>query len=322
MRIVILEDNIDRQQSMLAALADRLPSCKVELHSNVAAFLESLQRGGLFDVELISLDHDLEILVAPDGQRRDPGTGIEAVDWLSKQPALAPVVVHTTNTSAGDRMVEMLLRCGWNCDRVTPYGGMDWIEETWLPLVRKNIVACSPNRGMASMGLKIISSSWRASRSVETVISRLIQAAKHLIDSVGDEAVSIQLLYLDGKTTLSPLLPESGVLDSMWLSMLNFELEGNSLDVGSRKIDNSSFSSEFKRELKARQCREIQFDVLRLASPDDMHAFLVTASRSERVSLGAHRVQSVLRELTGLLEIALTHELRTGPILTRRKAKR
>ncbi len=83
MRVVILEDSLDRQQEMRAALADRFPSLIVEFFAAVQPMIDRLQNTGLYDVVLFSLDHDLELIPAEEGPSVDPGTGVELADWLA-----------------------------------------------------------------------------------------------------------------------------------------------------------------------------------------------------------------------------------------------
>lgn len=62
MRILILEDNADRQVEMSLALRDRFPQSPIEFFSAVAPMRARLGSGGLADVAAIALDHDLEML--------------------------------------------------------------------------------------------------------------------------------------------------------------------------------------------------------------------------------------------------------------------
>src|SRR5437016_3936499 len=115
MRIIILEDNNERKQVMQAALADRFPRVVVEFFHAIPPMIDHLGATGLYDVTLVSLDHDLDILVGSDGTRTDPGTGVDAAVWLATQPAVAPVIVHMTNAIGGDKMMDLLAQSGWAC---------------------------------------------------------------------------------------------------------------------------------------------------------------------------------------------------------------
>ncbi len=67
--------------------------------------------------------------------------------WLAKQPAVAPVIVHMTNTIGAEKMLVLLVESGWSCCQVVPYGGEDWIVERWFPLVRKEIKKIAADHG-------------------------------------------------------------------------------------------------------------------------------------------------------------------------------
>jgi hypothetical protein len=82
---------------------------------------------------LISLDHDLD---AEEGSNDEPGSGWNAAQHLAALQPVCPVIVHTSNTVDGYRMCELLQVNGWECHRLFPIGD-DWIENDWLPLVRR-----------------------------------------------------------------------------------------------------------------------------------------------------------------------------------------
>ena len=111
MRFVILEDNHDRQDAMRACLAKRLHQSRIEFHEAAGLFIESLAKS-MADVTLIGLDHDLEMRVDVNGQLVDPGTGMDAVEWLCRQPVRVPCGVHTTNYRAGAQMTDELMLAG------------------------------------------------------------------------------------------------------------------------------------------------------------------------------------------------------------------
>lgn len=138
MRIVILEDNLDRQVAMRKCLVKRLPEARVEFHVTSIALIQSLsQRRD--DVKLIALDHDLEMIDPGDGKLVDPGTGLDATEWLAQISPNIPCIVHTTNMPAGERMVSTLQSAGWSVQRVVPYGDTEWIREVWWRAVQRAI---------------------------------------------------------------------------------------------------------------------------------------------------------------------------------------
>jgi hypothetical protein len=157
MRIVILEDNLDRQTEMAACLADRFPQFDVELFVNSHELVEFLGETDLRSIALISLDNDLELIPAANGSLIDPGDGVEVASWLSRRPPACPVIVHTTNTLAGDRMMELLDASDWQAARVVPYDDTAWVHEIWRRAVRDAIVeaASYPTTRQATLALPL-----------------------------------------------------------------------------------------------------------------------------------------------------------------------
>ncbi len=143
MRILILEDNADRQVEMSAVLRDRFPY-PIEFFSAAAPMLARIQDSGLEEVAAIILDHDLEMLRGGAGDWIDPGSGQDIVHFLKSLWPGPPVVIHTTNRAAGDSMEALLRESGWSVSRVVPYGDLEWIRETWFRTVRNAIVETVP----------------------------------------------------------------------------------------------------------------------------------------------------------------------------------
>lgn len=136
MRIVILEDNTDRQVAMRKCLTRRRPDARIDFYESAHAFINSLSQTSEA-VELIALDHDLEMIDSGDGTLVDPGTGMDAVEWLAQTSPGPPCIVHTTNMPAGERMMSTLQNAGWSTLRVVPYGDTEWIREVWWQAVRQ-----------------------------------------------------------------------------------------------------------------------------------------------------------------------------------------
>lgn len=140
MKIAILEDNADRTAAMKSCLADRFPHYEAYFFSapkEMRVFLEV----HLEDVILISLDHDLELMMDRFGKASDPGSGTDVVNYLVQKPATCPVVVHTTNSTAAVGMEMTLQEAGWKTYRVVPYDDLRWISEEWFRTVRRALVA-------------------------------------------------------------------------------------------------------------------------------------------------------------------------------------
>lgn len=145
MRALILEDNRDRRVAMIARLMERFPFVRVAFFDSSKAMIELLEADKLEDVALISLDHDLEMIPCAGGAWIDPGTGLDVANWLSKRPTpLCPVVVHTTNSHAGDNMARELHEANWVTRRVIPHDDLQWIDSDWFREARNAIVSFAP----------------------------------------------------------------------------------------------------------------------------------------------------------------------------------
>jgi hypothetical protein len=114
------------------------------------------QSSGIYDVALISLDNDLDMVPAEHGRYVDAGDGIEVSKWLITRPPVVPVLVHTTNTPAGDQIDKLLHAHGWFHDRVVPYDGEAWISEVWRSSVRRLIVTHAPEATVSSAGVTVL----------------------------------------------------------------------------------------------------------------------------------------------------------------------
>ncbi|MGE0608824.1 MAG: cyclic-phosphate processing receiver domain-containing protein [Pirellulales bacterium] len=140
MRVVLLEDDDRRVAAMRERLADRFPQFELVVTDNakdcIAAIADSFDR-----ILLVSLDHDLVLLPSKNGGSIDPGTGREVADDLAGRTPSFPVIVHTSNSIAGDGMEFRLVEGGWPVERVAPYGDLDWIDEVWFKAARRLLVA-------------------------------------------------------------------------------------------------------------------------------------------------------------------------------------
>jgi hypothetical protein len=139
MKIVVLEDNGDRQALMRACLADRFYTFDAHFFDDAQETIRFLDEH-LADTLVISLDHDLELRPGPDGRSVDPGTGREVADFLAGKPVGCPVIIHTTNSVAASGMEDVLRRAGWKTRRVVPFDDLRWIETDWFFAVRRALV--------------------------------------------------------------------------------------------------------------------------------------------------------------------------------------
>jgi Cyclic-phosphate processing Receiver domain len=139
MKIVILEDNDERQAEMRRCLQDRFHQYELVFFADAAAMVDYLATR-LDDTIAICLDHDLELI--PDGQGRplDPGTGRVVADFLASQSPRCPVVIHTSNSAAAVGMEMVLQEAGWKTYRVLPMNDLEWITTDWFRSVRRAIV--------------------------------------------------------------------------------------------------------------------------------------------------------------------------------------
>ena len=135
--IFILEDNPARLVEMRHVLDRELPNNTLRIEDDrdkAVAWLTEHQA----EVDLISLDHDLDSVPRPGEDRSiDHGDGRGVVDYLEAQPPTCPVIVHTSNATAGDGMYYTLLRADWPVFRVYPFEHHRWIAQEWADQIRE-----------------------------------------------------------------------------------------------------------------------------------------------------------------------------------------
>jgi hypothetical protein len=139
MKIVILEDNSERQQAMRDCLGDRFPHFEIVFFDEAAAAIGYLQ-DHLEEIAVVGLDHDLEIKTTPEGVLHDPGTGRQVADFLANVKPICPVVVHSSNGPAAFGMEATLRESGWKTFQVAPYGELEWIPAQWFRCMRRAMV--------------------------------------------------------------------------------------------------------------------------------------------------------------------------------------
>jgi hypothetical protein len=147
MRALILEDDRDRRVAMIGRLAERFPFLQVLFFDASEPMIEFLESNTVADIAVISLDHDLEMKEDAGGKWIDPGTGLEIARWLARQSIpFCPVVVHTTNSREGEKMIRLLVKNHWTAYRVVPQNDLHWIDTEWFGVVRNAIVDFVPPR--------------------------------------------------------------------------------------------------------------------------------------------------------------------------------
>jgi len=138
-KIVILEDNADRQAVMRRCLADRFYTFDAHFFDESAEMIRFLDRH-LAETMVISLDNDLELKPGPRGRMLDPGSGLEVAEYLAGKGMVCPVIIHTTNAEAAEAMKNVLQAANWRTHRVIPFDDTKWIESDWFFAMRRAIV--------------------------------------------------------------------------------------------------------------------------------------------------------------------------------------
>src|SRR3569623_156109 len=123
---------------MRARLSEHFPAREHVFFPSSADMREYL-RANLQDLVLISLDHDLELQIGPNGETRDLGTGREVADYLASCAPASPVIIHSTYHWASIGMQSVLREAGWKAVRIVPFADLNWIDIAWLPRVRRAI---------------------------------------------------------------------------------------------------------------------------------------------------------------------------------------
>ncbi len=139
MKIAILEDDGRRTEAMRDRLADRFWQFEHVFFDSAGEMTEYLERN-FNEVIALSLDHDLELKVNAAGQTYDPGTGREVADYLATRRPSFPVIIHTTNDFGAIGMESVLREAGWQTCRVSPFGDLEWVHDSWFPAIRRAIV--------------------------------------------------------------------------------------------------------------------------------------------------------------------------------------
>jgi len=139
--ILILEDDPSRIEVMKSWLQDRLYMFKPHFFEHPSEMIEIVKQRS-DEILALSLDHDLNELCLPtrlpSDVRPDP-TGMDVVTFLEQQPPQFPVLIHSSNDRAAEKMVRCFKKRHWAVDRVIPFDDTSWIGEEWLPKLRKMI---------------------------------------------------------------------------------------------------------------------------------------------------------------------------------------
>ena len=131
--ILILEDDDERVCGFQSAVASLGHEVGVRIWRDAPTMIAECP-ACFAEAWLISLDHDLEAMA----EAPDPGTGLDVAEFLSLHPPLCPVILHTTNFDGRLAMQNRLRLGGWTVATVLPREA-DWIQASWLPVVRRLI---------------------------------------------------------------------------------------------------------------------------------------------------------------------------------------
>ncbi len=145
-KIVILEDDAERQAVMRDCIADRFYTFDAHFFDDASETIRFL-RAHLADTIVISLDNDLQFKPGPDGRPVDPGEGRQVAEFLAGSGLVCPVIIHTTNSRAAEEMKNVLHAANWKTRRVVPFDDLNWIMTDWFFAMRRAIVGPINYRG-------------------------------------------------------------------------------------------------------------------------------------------------------------------------------
>ena len=129
--LLLLEDDSERLNRFEAVVTGLEPVPQFRVWRDAHTMIR--EAGPLLEAtSVISLDHDL---IAPEGDP-DPGDGYTVAQWLTTQPVVRPVIVHSSNAERASWMAGEFELAGWRHWRVIPFGD-DWIENDWRRVVRR-----------------------------------------------------------------------------------------------------------------------------------------------------------------------------------------
>lgn len=132
--MLMLEDDPERIARFSKVLGDLSPTLPLTVWRDAHVMIHEAPPL-LPTATVIALDHDLE----PELGCPDPGEGYLVAKWLTSQPIVRPVIVHSSNTRRASWMAGEFDLCGWKHWRVAPLGD-DWIERDWIRTVRQILI--------------------------------------------------------------------------------------------------------------------------------------------------------------------------------------
>ena len=128
--IAVLGDDPRRTDAMRQEVRELFPEAQAVFFDNAPDMVAWL-KDQLQSVGLLCLDHDLGPNRGREGVEFDPGTGRDVADFLSRQAASCPVLIHSSNPAGADGMQFTLEEAGWSVERVVPFDDLTWIKAQW-----------------------------------------------------------------------------------------------------------------------------------------------------------------------------------------------
>ena len=311
MRALILEDNRDRRVAMIGRLAERFPFLHVTFFDAAEPMIRFMKSDPIQDVVLISLDHDLEMLPGSNGDWVDPGTGLDVARWLAERPKpLCPVVVHTTNASAGDKMMRLLKKSRWVSQRVIPHDGLHWIDSEWFPIIRNAIVEFAPQpssrpilpeKSKVSLIRSLLADRHESGQAFcRTATARIADTYVRELRQMLDH-VSLEIISLANADAFVSVLDEMGPIFHLIRDKLI-----NPVAVlhawaaqGPLAPDQLGLGESEAKQLSQTGVQQLQVTIIEIA---EMQALLIMSANR---SLAMPAVQALIHELKEAVEIAI-----------------
>lgn len=319
MRALILEDNADRRSAMKTVLADLLPNLVIEFFVTSKEMIERIDHGGLFDVAFISLDNDLDMVRTVNGELIDAGDGVAVASFLGQISPITPVIVHTTNTAAGDQIIERLGSLHWKLSRVVPYGDLQWVSESWRSTVRDFLVRCTPEWSLSALGTRIVTNAVYTQdfqRCLDEVSGALAYTISNQFRS-NDLKIELWIEIFDKMYHSSNRFGGKQWHDSTRSQRIADYVRKNR-DFGSITLEDSDETSD---SVLSRLMSETEFQQMRWDYWQPLPkctALLLNLSSSSAVNLNALAIEGIIQEARAILQLALltaANDLSQQPIV-------
>jgi hypothetical protein len=311
MRAFILEDNRDRRVAMIGRLAERFPFLHVAFFDSSEKMINCMESDNLQDLAILSLDHDLEMIPGPEGDWIDPGTGLDVARWLSeRKKPFCPVIVHTTNTRAGAKMMRLLEKAHWVSHRVVPHDDLGWIDEDWFRLARNAIVGFAPQRRSTPIALvegkiglirSLLNGRYENGQAFcRAATGRIIDAYVRDLRQMLGEDVSAEVISLVSANAIASALEMEGPV-ARWfrdqgISGGAFSEWAERGPLGAEQLEVGEHAAQ---RLSQSGVKQIQVRIIEVA---DMQALLVVSAAKP---LALASVQATVTELKQTIEIAV-----------------